>query len=105
MASMQMSEPNCPVSPDVLGTLYRAGTSSASNVIEGWSEKQRIELALFCYGRAHLRDLAMSIAATCDPTRLARSGAGNVGQALAIQSRHRGGSIPSGRISLGGTRH
>ena len=101
--AMQISEANCPIPVDMLGQLYRAEPVKALDIVEDLPESQRIELALFCYGRAHLRPLAMSIAGTCDATKLVRN-AGNVGEALAIQCRQ-GGLVPRARISLGGTRH
>lgn len=102
MANLLMTEANCPVPADVLGQLYRADPRSAAGMVECLSERQRIELAVFCYGRVHLRPLAMSIAANCDATKLVRK-AGDVGQALAIQCRQ--SAVPRARISLAGTRH
>lgn len=76
----------CPVSPDVLADLYRAGPERVVEILRGLSENRRARLALCCFRRAHLRDVALAIATTCDPLRLFQL-AGNNGEALAAQSR------------------
>ncbi len=90
------------MSLDRLGTLYRAEIGEAVDTLSDLSEGQRMELAFFCYGRAHLRSLGMAIAATCDATRLTRR-AGALGQVLATQCREP--RIPRAKITLAGTRH
>jgi hypothetical protein len=99
-----MNEANCPISTDVLAELYRSDAGMAANLVEALPETQRIELAMFCYSRAHLRPLAMSIATKCDTTKLMLVG-GNAGYALALQCQHTEGTAFKARISLGGTRH
>ena len=76
----------CPVSLDLLGQFYRAGEHARSELALSLSEPQRARLALFCYNRAHLRDLAVAIASTCDPEALVGL-AGTVGEALSVQCR------------------
>jgi hypothetical protein len=95
---------HCPVPAEVLAQLYRSDTTKAASLVEDLSETQRIELAMFCYSRVHLRRLAMSIATTCDATKLMRA-AGNAGQALAVQCRETDHEIRTARITLAGTRH
>ena len=102
MATMQSTDVTCPVSLDVLGQLYRVEPSSAARMLDDLSDGQRIELAFFCYGRAHLRPLGMAIAASCDAEKLTRRG-GPLGQVLAVQCRQ--ASTARSRISLAGTRH
>ena len=103
MATLHTTDAHCPVSADALGQLYRADPDRAAEMVNGLPEGRRVELALFCYGRAHLRLLAMSIAARCDTARLVRE-AGTLGEVLATQSRQQ---VFTGRpkISLAGTRH
>lgn len=98
-----VNEVDCPVPADMLSRLYRAGPDAA-DMVDGLPETQRIELAVFCYSRAHLRPVAMSIAARCDAGRLVHI-AGNAGYALVAQCQHIGGAAPKARISLAGTRH
>lgn len=76
----------CPVSLDLFGQLYRASDHARSELLLNLSEPQRPRLALFCYNRAHLRDLAVAIAAKCDPEALLAL-AGTVGEVLSVQCR------------------
>jgi hypothetical protein len=55
----------CPVPEDTIGRLYRAAPPDAVAVAAGLPERQRAELALFCYGRRHLHGLGLLIAGTC----------------------------------------
>ena len=104
MGNLHQIDEHCPVPADVLGQLYRANEGSAADIVEGLSENQRIELVMFCYSRVHLRRLAMSIATTCDATKLMRA-AGNAGQALAVQCRETDYEVRTARITLAGTWH
>ena len=76
---------NCPVSLDMLGKLYRAEPSMVGKMVELLPESDRVQLALYCYGRAHLRDVALTVAALCDAKSLSRLG-GVLGQVLSAQS-------------------
>lgn len=76
----------CPVSLDLLGQLYRADEHARSEMLLALSDAQRARLALFCYNRAHFGELAMAIAATCDPETLVAL-AGAVGEVLSVQCR------------------
>jgi hypothetical protein len=78
-----LKEPGCPVTDDELARLYRADADA--DEINGIASKlppeARVELALFCYARAHLRDVGWRVAKICDPKSL--RGAGSQGFALA----------------------
>lgn len=76
----------CPVPLDKLGQLYRSDPDDLMEMIREMPEDRRIRLAVFCYSRAHLRDVGLSIAAVCDAARLAEM-AGMVGQVMAAQCR------------------
>ena len=103
----------CPVPLDVLGELYRAEPEDQAEQLAALSEDQRARLALYCYGKAHMRDLALTIAARCDPAKLEEI-AGPLGKVIAAQSTGKRRSFgaepeqPSGKpkmkISLGGSR-
>jgi hypothetical protein len=107
------ADASCPVTLTFLGELYRADPAAVATMLTAFSEDHRARLAIFCYGRAHLRNLALKIAETCDAKRLGEI-AGTLGQVLAAQCRAkvRGsfGLDPSpwmragAKISLGGTR-
>jgi hypothetical protein len=104
-----------PVSLEILGELYKADEYDLKELLAAFPEEKRMQLALFCYGKAHLRDLALKIAASCDPARLAEV-AGTIGEVLAAQSRAGKLSFgdeaptpepkqkPKAKISLGGSR-
>jgi hypothetical protein len=115
MGDFGMAEPDatCPVSLDTLGQLYRANKLSVPDILRDVPEDKRARLALFCYNRSHLRDLALTIAETCDPVRLGEL-AGTLGQVLAAQCRSKVRSFgiepgatgirPKAKISLAGGR-
>jgi hypothetical protein len=89
----------CPVSLDFLGQLYRSDAAEADELLQTLPGDRRARLALFCYHRAHLRDLALRIAETCEPERLAQL-AGVQGQVLATQCRTALSSSSFGREAL-----
>ncbi|MCZ7660199.1 MAG: hypothetical protein M5U07_21225 [Xanthobacteraceae bacterium] len=49
------NEAHCPVPNELIGRLYRAAAASVGDIVASLAPAQRAELALFCYGRAHLR--------------------------------------------------
>lgn len=59
------NEPDCPVSDELLGTIYRSHEHGLPALVATVSEELRARLAVFCYGRAHLRDIGLAIAASC----------------------------------------
>jgi hypothetical protein len=83
-----IEEEGCPISDDLLGQVYRAGPLGLEGLVADLSSMQRAQLALFCYGRAHLRELGLAVAACCDQQSLSQV-AGRLGQVLYAQSRQR----------------
>jgi hypothetical protein len=79
---------SCPVSDELLGALYRAGPPGAVEATSALPLAQRASLAVFCYARAHLHEIGLAIAATCDPASLVEV-AGKAGHALYAQARNR----------------
>ena len=57
---------DCPVPEEVIGLLYRSSHNRIYELISGLSAPHRASLATFCYGRAHLREVGLTIAATCE---------------------------------------
>lgn len=86
--SALIEEEGCPISDDLLGQVYRAGPHGLEGLVADLSPIQRSQLALFCYGRAHLRELGLAVAACCDQQSLVNV-AGRLGQVLYTQSRQR----------------
>jgi hypothetical protein len=79
------SEEACPVSEELLGTLYRSSQHGLSALVSSVGPETRAILALYCYRRAHLQDIGLSIAATCEEVDLSSLGRG--GAVLFSRSR------------------
>jgi hypothetical protein len=73
----------------VVGQLYRSHGHQVAELVSNLAADQRAMLALFCYGRAHMREIGLAIAATCDSPILIETGGVAVGQALFELSRKR----------------
>jgi hypothetical protein len=65
-------ETTCPVSDDVLARLYRGSAADVDTIVSELSEPTRARLAVFCYSRAHLREIGRQTAALCSPQILLR---------------------------------
>ena len=76
----------CPVSDELLGTLYRTNEHRLNELISTVPPKARALLAVYCYRRAHLASIGLAIAATCERDDLAGFG-GNAGEVLFNRSR------------------
>ena len=94
-----VNEPSSPVSDEVLGTIMRATPAEAMTISRLLPERQRAQLAIFCYERVHLRDKGCAIAIACDNHELVRGG-GMAGEALIIQRSLPSAANPSRRVSL-----
>ena len=77
-----------PLSDDLLGKLYSAGPQHAADEVAALSEPVRASIAAFCYGRAHLQEIGLAIAAGCSRAALLDA-AGRSGDALYALSRQR----------------
>jgi hypothetical protein len=76
----------CPVRDELLGEMYRASEHGLPKLVESVSPEVRAMLALFCYRRSHLHQLALAIAASCTERELVEAG-GRVGSTLHALSR------------------
>ncbi|MFO1111927.1 MAG: hypothetical protein U1E61_22365 [Bradyrhizobium sp.] len=88
----------CPVRDELLGEMYRASEHGLPQLVESVSPEVRAMLALFCYRRSHLHQLALAIAASCTERELVEIG-GRVGSTLYALSREpaaRGAASTSG---------
>jgi hypothetical protein len=84
----------CPVRDELLGEMYRASEHGLPQLVESVSPEVRAMLALFCYRRSHLHQLALAIASSCTERELIEIG-GRVGSTLYALSRE-----PAGRVSV-----
>jgi hypothetical protein len=78
----------CPVPDELIGRLYGAPMHRIDGLVSPLPSGPRGHLAAFCYGRAHLRDIGLAIAATCDLETLVNAG-GRAGNSLFAASRER----------------
>ena len=78
------NEAVCPVPDHMLAAIHRATPHEAMAISKLLPDAQRAQLALFCFGRSHLRDAGCAIAIACSDHDLVREG-GIVGQALIVQ--------------------
>lgn len=90
----------CPVRDELLGEMYRASEHGLPKLVETVSPEVRAMLALFCYRRSHLHQLALAIAASCTERDLIGIG-GRVGSTLYALSRE-GAVRASVSVSSGG---
>ena len=59
-------ENTCPVSDATLSRLYRAEAAEIQAIAMDLPELQRMQLAVFCYARSHLREVGQQVAAVCN---------------------------------------
>ena len=64
----------CPVAEELIGKLYASDKHGIVDIVSGLSPMRRGQLALFCYGRAHLREVGLAVAAVCDFEGKGRAG-------------------------------
>jgi hypothetical protein len=84
---------NRPAGPSldaVLARLVRARAQEAAGIVAPLPARQRADLAMFCYSRAHLHEIGLAIAATCDGSALMQAAPSNAaGHLIFAQSRAR----------------
>ena len=88
----------CPVGDNLLGQLYRASPQGLPDLVASVPGETRAMLALFCYKRSHLHDMAIAIASSCERRDLIEWG-GALGSALYSMSRQAGPVAPAAETS------
>jgi hypothetical protein len=91
-------------SPDIIceeliGRLYLTHQHSLAEFVSAMSEEQRASIALFCYAKTHLREIALGIAATCERAALIEAAGKIMGDILFTQSRERSAPVSPHSIS------
>src|SRR5687768_11106464 len=76
----------CPVEDELLGSLYRANPQGLPELVLSVPAETRAMLALFCYRRSHMQELALAIASTCELRDLVQWG-GALGSAINPMTR------------------
>jgi hypothetical protein len=87
-------EERCPINEELLGALYRTDKNGIPALLATLTPYDRASLALFCYPRAHLHELGITIAASCEESDLVSIG-GRVGTILHSISRSAPQAAPS----------
>jgi hypothetical protein len=83
----------CPVAEQMLGEIYRASVHGLNELIAAVAPTARARLAVYCYRRAHLASIGLTIAASCEKDDLTALG-GNAGASLFERSREAPHSSP-----------
>jgi hypothetical protein len=83
----------CPVPEELIGRLYGCPIHRIDGLVSTLPPDSRGSLAAFCYNRAHLRNIGLAIAATCDLETLIDAG-GRAGNSLFAASRERPAEPP-----------
>jgi hypothetical protein len=90
----------CPVEDELLGSLYRSSAQGLPELVLSVPAETRAMLALFCYRRSHMQELALAIASTCELRDLVQWGKtlGSTIHAMARQTTSKPvAAEPSGR--------
>jgi hypothetical protein len=77
------------VPEELIGRLLHASESAILDLLDQFSPAERANLAMFCYRKTHLRQIGLSIAATCELSTLVQAWGTGLGRALFTQSRDR----------------
>lgn len=91
--SYSLAEEPCPVADQTLGDLYRSHRQGLATLVQTVSPDVRAMLALYCYRRAHLQSLGLTIAASCSEDELVEAG-GHAGAALFTASHKAAAPTP-----------
>ena len=79
-------EEPCPVPESLLSDMYRARPEGLQQLVQSVSPFVRAMLAVYCRRRAHLSEIGLTIASTCDKDDLINAG-GDFGAMLYEQAR------------------
>ncbi len=93
---IDQDQETCPVSERFFKSIVGASLATARDLALGLPEDQRSRLAVFCYRRAHLRRLGLTIAATC-PKRTLVEEAGHAGELIYLQAQNLGAPVAGDR--------
>src|ERR1700712_2516299 len=106
-----LPDPNCPVSLDLLGAVYRADEYDLPEILAQIPPLTRAKLAAYLYGKSHMHQLGLTGARACEREELVQA-ADEIGAVIYGQSRLKPAkaaptpAAPGGtpkKISLGGS--
>jgi hypothetical protein len=96
-------EINCPVSLEVLGSVYRADEYDLPMILEQIPPLKRAQLATYLYGKSHMHQLGLKVARACDREDLIRV-AGEIGSVIHGQA-HLKPAKPAPDVTAALTKH
>ena len=79
-------DPACPVSLDLLGTVYRAEAEDLPEILAEIPATTRARLAVYLYGKSHMHQLGLKVARACERDDLVQA-VGEIGSVIYGQSR------------------
>lgn len=79
-------DPECPVSLELLGEVYRADEYDLPYILETIPALTRAKLAAYLYGKSHMHQLGLKVARACEREDLIRA-VGEIGSVIYGQSR------------------
>ena len=79
-------DPECPVSLELLGKVYRADEYDLPEILESIPPLTRAKLAAYLYGKSHMHQLGLTVARACEREELIQA-AGEIGSVIHGQSR------------------
>lgn len=79
-------DPECPVSLELLGQVYRADEYDLPLILEEIPALTRAKLAAYLYGKSHMHQLGLKVARACERDDLIRA-VGEIGSVIYGQSR------------------
>jgi hypothetical protein len=81
------------ISDELIGRLYRSSEDAVLEIAARMSPRDRARLAVFCYGKAHLHAIGLTLASGCELAALTEVMGNAVGQAIFDQARARAALI------------
>ena len=82
------------ISEELIERLYLTQQDIFSEFVSTMTERQRADAAIACYGRVHLREIGLAIAAMCERATLIEAAGKVMGDILFTQARS-GMAVPS----------
>ncbi len=81
------------ISDELIGRLYRSSEEAVLEIAASISPRDRARLAVFCYGKAHLHGIGLTLASTCELAALTQVMGNAVGQVIFNQSHARTAAV------------
>src|SRR5262245_3337644 len=102
-----MTAPTLTASPEtsleaVLARLINAKPHDAAEIVAAVPERQRAELAVFCYSRGHLHEIGLAVGATCELSALVQASPSTAAGTALFELSRRARPRQTERVAGGG---